>query len=126
MKAIGAIDTLIEAGKTAGMGPAGMIIILTSIVGLASALTGSGNAAFLSFAVLAPQIATDLNFDPMLLLMPMQLAAGMCRSISPVSGVVIACSGLAGQSPMAVSRRTAIPMLGGTITLIATTIMFWL
>ena len=126
LKAIGAIDTLIEAGKTAGMGPAGMIIILTSIVGLASALTGSGNAAFLSFAVLAPQIATDLNFDPMLLLMPMQLAAGMCRSISPVSGVVIACSGLAGQSPMAVSRRTAIPMLGGTITLIATTIMFWL
>lgn len=126
LKAIGAIDTLIAFGKGSGMGPAGMIIILTSIVGLAAGLTGSGNAAFLSFAALAPQIANDLSFDVMLLLMPMQLAAGVCRSISPISGVVIACSGLAEQDPMAVARRTLIPMLGGTVAILATTILFWL
>lgn len=121
LKSIGAIDTLIAAGRMAGFGYMGMTVIMTSIIVLAAALTGSGNAAFISFAALAPDIAGGLGFNSLMLLVPMQLAAGIGRSMSPVSGVVIACSGLAEQSPIAVSKRTFIPMLGGFIVLLVTT-----
>lgn len=125
LKSIGAIDTLITFGKVAGFGVGGMTVIMVCIISLAAILTGSGNAAFLSFAALAPDIANGLGFAPILLLMPMQLAAGVARSASPVAGVVIACAGLADQSPMDVAKRTVIPMMVGIIAIIITTLAFF-
>lgn len=118
LKAIGAIDILIAFGKTAGFGPTGITIVMVCIIALVSALSGSGNAAFLAFAVLAPDIANGMGFDVFLLLIPMQLAAGMGRAMSPVAAVVIACAGIAGESPLDVARRNAIPMIGGLIAVI--------
>ncbi len=125
LHAIGAINTLITFGKSAGFGLTGMTIIMVAIISLAAGLTGSGNAAFLSFAALAPEIAKGMGFHPILLLMPMQLAAGVARSMSPVSGVVIACAGLAEQSPMQVAKRTFIPMLGGLFALVFFTLVMF-
>lgn len=49
----------------------------------------------------------------------MQLMAGMGRSISPVAGVIIAVSKTAGCSPFEIVRRTAIPAIGGIVTMLA-------
>jgi DcuC family C4-dicarboxylate transporter len=44
------------------------------------------------------------------LLLPMQLASSMGRAASPISGVIIATSGIAGVNPLDVARRNALPM----------------
>lgn len=53
----------------------------------------------------------------------MQLSAGIFRSFSPVSGVVIACAGVANISPVELAKRAAAPMIGGLITMIITTVL---
>ncbi|MDR2819581.1 MAG: hypothetical protein LBB60_03520 [Desulfovibrio sp.] len=53
----------------------------------------------------------------------MQLAAGMGRAMSPVAGVIIICAGIAKESPLTVTKRTAIPMLVGIVTLLTATII---
>ena len=52
------------------------------------------------------------------LVTPMQFASGLLRAMSPVAGVIIAVAGAAGVSPMAIVRRTWIPMILGIITAI--------
>ena len=54
----------------------------------------------------------------------MQFASGLFRSFSPVSGVVIAVSGGAGMSPLAVVRRTIIPMAVGIVVMTTCSLVF--
>ena len=58
------------------------------------------------------------------LVTPMQFASGMLRAMSPVAGVIIAVAGAAGVSPMAIVRRTAIPMLVGMVVTIIANAVF--
>ena len=55
--------------------------------------------------------------------MPMQLSTGMARNMSPITAVVVAVAGCSGISPFALIRRTAIPMIGGLIVMVVTTIL---
>ena len=48
----------------------------------------------------------------------MNLAASMGRTVSPVSGVLIATSEIAKVSPIQVVRRNIIPLLVGLIVMI--------
>ncbi|NLW13188.1 MAG: hypothetical protein GX037_01425, partial [Trueperella sp.] len=52
------------------------------------------------------------------------LASGIGRSMSPVAGVVIAVSGLAGVNPMDVVKRTAPVMIAAYITMVITSIIW--
>lgn len=51
------------------------------------------------------------------MILPMQLMAGMGRSISPVAGIIIAVSKAGECSPFAIVKRTLIPALGGIVTM---------
>ena len=88
--------------------------------GLIDALINSaqGVGAYSSFAALAPDVASGLGGSVEALVTPMQFASGMLRAMSPVAGVIIAVAGAAGVSPMAIVRRTWIPMILGLITTI--------
>ena len=92
-----------------------MTVILAAIVGLVTFLTGSGVGAYSSFAALAPDVAAGLGGSVSALVTPMQFASGMLRAMSPVAGVIIAVAGAAGVSPMAIVRRTWIPMMIGMV-----------
>ena len=123
LKVSGLITMLIDSAQGVGAGMNFMTIILTSIVGLVTFLTGSGVGAYSSFAALAPDVATGLGGTVTSLVTPMQFASGMLRAMSPVAGVIIAVAGAAGVSPMAIVRRTAVPMLVGmVVTIIANAI----
>lgn len=124
LRTTGFIDLLLSASTGSGFGYMAMVIVLVAIIGLVAFLSGSGNAAFLSFSDLAPDVASNISVPIAAMVVPMQLSAGIFRSMSPVAGVVIACAGVANVSPIEVVKRTAIPMLGGVITLIITTILF--
>lgn len=125
MQKIGAIDYLLESVQGAGFGFASMTIVMTALVCVTAILTGSGVAAFFSFSGLAPSIAAKFGENAVHMILPMQLMAGMGRSISPVAGIIIAVSKAGDCSPFMIVRRTLIPAIGGMITmLIANFILF--
>ena len=117
LTATGAIDMLIDGGEKLGAGMAIMTIVFTLIVGLVTFLTGSGVGAFSAFSGLVPNIANGLGGSAVALITPMEFASGLFRSMSPISGVVIAVAGGVGISPMDVVRRTVLPMAVGVIVM---------
>lgn len=116
--ATGLIDTLIHLVETNGMGSHVMMVALVVLIGFTAVLTGSGNAALFSFANMIPGIAGPMGLSTVHLMLPSQLAAGLFRSMSPVAGVIIAVSSVAGVSPFTIVKRTSVPMLGGVITML--------
>lgn len=120
MQQIGAIDYLLESVQNAGFGFTSMTIVMTLLVGVTAVLTGSGVAAFFSFSGLAPSIASKFGADAVYMILPMQLMAGMGRSISPVAGIIIAVSKAGECSPFMIVRRTLIPALGGIVAMLVT------
>lgn len=125
LKASGLIDLLINSAQGVGAGMGAMTVILTAIVSLVTFLTGSGVGAYSSFAALAPDVAAGLGGSVEALVTPMQFASGMLRAMSPVAGVIIAVAGAAGVSPMAIVRRTWIPMTVGMIATLITNQLFF-
>lgn len=117
LQAIGAIDIIIESCKATGFGPVPMTIVMVIIITVCSIVMGSGNAPFYAFAALAPTVAAAFGIPTVLMVMPMQLASGIARSISPITSVIVAVSNGAGLFPVDVVKRTAIPMVGGLIAL---------
>lgn len=115
---IGAIDTIIDAAHYSGFGEVGMILVMTAIIVVSSIVMGSGNAPFFAFAALAPSVAAKMGISSVIMLMPMQLASGIARSVSPITACIVAVCGVSNVSPIQVVKRTAIPMTGGLLTMI--------
>lgn len=120
-----AIDTVIGGASSAGFGKGAMVLLLSIIISICSIVMGSGNAPFFAFAAFAPDIATGVGAQAINLLLPMQLTASVSRSLSPITAVIVAISGVAGVSPFDVVKRTAIPLIGGLIVVqVMTALMF--
>ncbi|WP_297596731.1 C4-dicarboxylate transporter DcuC [uncultured Cetobacterium sp.] len=122
---VGVINSIIEWTKTAGLGVQPMILVMTGVISASSVIMGSGNAPFFAFAALAPTVAASVNIDPIVIAMPMQLASGIARSVSPITAVIVAVCGISGVSPFLVVRRTFLPMLVGLIVLLITNMVLF-
>jgi len=110
--ALGFMDAMLSAIHSMGASEAIIIVAFVVLIFLASILMGSGNAAFFSFSPLIPDIAARFGLGSVRMLLPMNLAASMGRTISPISGVLLAVSALAKVSPMDLVKRNAIPVFG--------------
>jgi C4-dicarboxylate transporter, DcuC family len=117
--AIGTIDTIINSAQTSGFGAIGMILVMITIIAVSSVLMGSGNAPFFAFAALTPTVAAKMSVAPVVMLLPMHFAASAARAMSPITAVIVVASGMGGVSPFDVVKRTAIPMIGALVTLVA-------
>lgn len=117
LTAVGAIDIIISSAQGSDLGAFAMTGIMVAIIALSAIVMGSGNAPFFAFAALAPKVATGLGIAPALILLPMQLTAGVARSMSPITAVIVAVSGVANVSPFELIKRTAIPMALALITI---------
>ncbi|GAJ76202.1 anaerobic C4-dicarboxylate transporter DcuC [Vibrio sp. JCM 18905] len=96
LMSIGAIDNLLHLADNAGAGGVALMLILTALtVAAAIATGGSGNAPFYAFVELAPSLAAKMGLNPAFLIIPMLQASNLGRTISPVSGVIVATSGMA-------------------------------
>lgn len=124
LKITGLIDALIVHAQNLGLGLNGMTVVLTGVVGIVSVLTGSGVGAFSSFAALAPDVASGLGGSAASFVNPMQLSCGIMRSISPVAGAMIAMAGAVGVTPVALIRRTFIPMMSGFVAVLLFNFLF--
>jgi DcuC family C4-dicarboxylate transporter len=88
---------------------------------LAAMTTGSGNAPFYAFVELIPKLAAQMGVNPAYLVIPMLQASNLGRTLSPVSGVVVAVSGMAKISPFEVVKRTSVPVIVGLVVVIVAT-----
>ena len=122
---VGGISTLIQmAAAQQGIGLALMLFVMLAIMIIATIVTGSGNSAFFAFSPLLPEAATSVGYNTMALVIPVQLSASLARSMSPISGVIIAVSGIAGLTPIELIRRTIPVMLLGLIVNVVSSLVF--
>ena len=125
MNKLGGISTLIS--MAASMESAGvwvMLLIMLTIMVVATVVTGSGNAAFFAFSPLLPEAAASVGINAAILAVPVQLSAGIARTMCPIAGVIIAVSGIAGLSPFKLVRRTAPVMILALIMNVAASAIF--
>ena len=124
LSTIGFITNLIASAQSFGGSAFFMMLVLAVITILATMATGSGNAAFYAFAELIPKLATQMGVNPAFLTIPMLQASNLGRGLSPVSGVVVAVSGMGKISPFEIVKRMSVPMLVGFICVIISTEIF--
>ena len=109
--AIGAVNSLITGVESLGMGVGFMVIVMSLVIGVVAFLMGSGNAPFFSFAALIPSIASKFGVHSADMLLPLQTMTGFGRTLSPVTGAIVAVAGIAGVSPFRLVKRNAVPLL---------------
>lgn len=115
---LGFIEGLLSASQNLGFGAIGIGVIMTIMIFLASMLMGSGNASFFAFGPLVPKIAGKFGVEATSMILPMNMAASMGRTVSPVAGVIIATSELAGVSPIDIVKRNIIPFVAALIVML--------
>jgi len=116
--ALGFISGLVQSSQSMGLGGVGIGVVMTIMIFLASMLMGSGNASFFAFAPLIPKIATKLSVSSTSMILPMNLAASMGRTVSPVAGVLIATAEIAGVSTLEIVKRNLIPLFAALLFLL--------
>lgn len=120
----GAIDSMIEGAKQMGMPFVGLTLLFCVVVGAASIVMGSGNAAFLSFVEIIPSIASSMGSNPISMILPIQQISAMGRAASPVAACVIVAASGAKLSTIDVVKRTCVPVtIGFVVNFIA--VMFY-
>ncbi len=107
---LGFIQAMIDGSQYLGLGSSLVLVVFTLLVFLSSILMGSGNAAFFSFGPLIPAIAAKFGVNSINLILPMNLAASLGRTISPISGVILATSSIADVPVSEIVKRNAIPI----------------
>jgi DcuC family C4-dicarboxylate transporter len=115
---LGFIDALVGVSTHIGLAGIGITVFITILLFFAAMLMGSGNAAFFSFGPLAPKIAEQFGMTAVSMVLPMQLCSSMGRATSPIAGIIVAISGVAGVSPIDLAKRNTIPLIGGMLFLI--------
>ena len=119
----GAITGVIEGAQALGISGGAFTAVMSGIVATAAVLMGSGNAPFFAFAGLVPDVSAAVGVSAVSMILPMQFATSIARSVSPIAAVIIAVAGVAGLSPIDVVKRTAVPMaISMVVTLIASAI----
>lgn len=125
LKRTGGIDAILNwASSIEGAGGIAMHLMMITIMAVASFVTGSGNAAFFAFSHFLPQCAKSVAWETIVLAAPVQLASGIARSMSPISGVTMAVAGLAGISPFELVRRTLPVMVFSLLLTIIASVPF--
>lgn len=123
LNAVGFIQSLIAIATSFGSASIILTLVLVILTVLAAVTTGSGNAPFYAFVELIPKLAQHSGVNPGYLAVPMLQASNLGRTLSPVSGVVVAVAGMAKISPFEVVKRTSVPILVGLIVVILATEM---
>jgi len=121
LSTIGFIQSLISIATSFGSASIILMMVLVVLTMLAAMTTGSGNAPFYAFVEMIPKLAHSSGINPAYLTIPMLQASNLGRTISPVSGVVVAVAGMAKISPFEVVKRTSVPVLVGLIIVIIAT-----
>jgi DcuC family C4-dicarboxylate transporter len=114
-KAIGIIDLI--TASVEGVSGAGSILALaftgaTTLIGI---ISGSGLSFFYAMIGIVPEIADGVGINGAMVSLPMQMAANLSRTLSPVSAVIVIVAGSVKKTPIDVLKRTAVPTAVGLV-----------
>ena len=123
LSTIGFIQSLISIATSFGSASIILMMVLVILTMLAAMTTGSGNAPSYAFVEMIPKLAHSSGINPAYLVIPMLQASNLGRTISPVSGVVVAVAGMAKISPFEVVKRSVPVLVGLLVVIIATEVM---
>ena len=124
LESIGFVKALIESAQSTGAAANVVMLALVIITLIVAIAAGSGNAAFFAFVELAPKLAGQMGINPAYLIAPMMQVSNTGRSLSPVSGVIVAVSGAAKISPLLLVKRNSVPGLVAVLVVVVYTMMF--
>ncbi|MCL1936509.1 MAG: C4-dicarboxylate transporter DcuC [Defluviitaleaceae bacterium] len=115
-RALGVIDMVTNAVH--GVPYAGNILSLvftgaTTLIGIVS---GGGLAFFYAIVGTVPDIAAGAGIEGAVITLPMQMAANLSRTLSPVAAVVVIVAGSVKCSPMDILKRTIVPTVVGLVS----------
>lgn len=102
-----------------------VLIIIAIIILLSSFAMGTSAAPFYSLLPFVPVLCQQYNLEATSVLVVMQYSAGIGRSMSPISAVLLTTSASGCVSPIDVAKRNFIPMLIAFITMLITVMLFW-
>jgi len=83
-------------------------------------VTGSGDAASISFNTAVTAHAAAFGMNPLNLGSTAAIAGALGRTMSPIAGACIICAGYAGVSPMELARRNILASIVGAVFLTIT------
>ena len=118
LESIGFVKALIESAQSIGAA-ANVVMLTLVIITLIVAI-----AAFFAFVELAPKLAGQMGINPAYLIAPMMQVSNTGRSLSPVSGVMVAVSGAAKILPLLLVKRNSVPGLVAVLVVVVYTMMF--
>ena len=121
LKTVGFIDQLLLLGQGSESSALLILLVLVLVTAVVAFTTGSGNAPFYAFVELIPKLAASLGVNPAYLVIPVLQASNLGRTISPVSGVVVATAGMGHVSPLEVVKRTSVPVGVGLLVVLVMT-----
>lgn len=125
LKDMGVVSFFLDFVAEFGVGGIIMMIVSTMLIVFAAILMGSGNASFMSFVEIAPNIAEKFSMPAIVVMLPMQMGSSIGRSMSPISAVIVACAGIAEISTTEVVKRTWLPMLTAIVLCMVFTVIFY-
>ncbi|MGY3749009.1 C4-dicarboxylate transporter DcuC [Vagococcus acidifermentans] len=92
-----------------------IIVALSLLSFFAVIILGSGNAGWYAFGPLVTDIAPKVGLEAVQIAVPMQLAAGMGRGLSPVAAAMLSVVGLAGVELESLIKRNTVPVVCGLV-----------
>lgn len=90
-------------------------LILVAITALIVILSGSGTALIFAMVLLMVPLADAAGISPIAISVPMGLSGNLFRAVSPVAAVVLIVAGTVKTDPIAIIKRTSVPMIAGVI-----------
>lgn len=110
---LGGIEILADA--LAGFESAGFItmFVLSLLILLTVVALGSGVASWFAFGPLLGDISSQIGLETYKLAVPIQMASGLGRGISPVAAAGISVAGIAGVDIADTIKRSALPLIVG-------------
>lgn len=114
-KALGLLNAILDLASTAGLGGLGMSLLFVGITVLITIIAGSNGASFYPLVEMMPTIASKLGVPAVSLVLPMHQASTLARPLSPISGVMVAISGMLKCSVFDLIKRTSVPMIVGLV-----------
>lgn len=128
LKSIGLISALQDAMvgvQGSGMGFV-LPLLLVCLTALIVLLSGSGTALFFAMVPLMLPLAEAAGISVFAVSIPMGLAGNLLRAVSPVSAVVMIVAGSVKREPLAVVKRTVLPMVVGTVFMFVLSMVLFL
>lgn len=128
LKSIGLVDALQQSMQSIQGNGLDFILplILVAITALIVILSGSGTALIFAMVPLMVPLADAAGISPIAISVPMGLTGNLFRAVSPVAAVVLIVAGTVKTDPIAIVKRTAVPMIAGVIFMFVLSMVIFL